>query len=230
VRKEFFQLVIKELFDPIYGMFTHYEDTRMHYFARQSLEAPEEFRLLGLVRSTKLHMHLHIHLIAWTGTLYQVAYASSAHSLDCLIITRALFSKFTFFSSCNSLFHSFLYYVFLSIHFYSFRIEKRRRGRRETNAHFFILVYCDGGGVVVVVVVVGVIQVLGLALYNNTILDLHFPPCVYKKLKGEPVGLDDLAVLNPELARGLRQLLEYVCLRSSFDSCEPLLRIAFSYS
>lgn len=52
------------------------------------------------------------------------------------------------------------------------------------------------------------LQVLGLALYNNTILDLHFPPCVYKKLKGEPVGLDDLAVLNPDLARGLRQLLE----------------------
>lgn len=32
---------------------------------------------------------------------------------------------------------------------------------------------------------------------------------VYKKLKLEPVGLADLAVFDPELARGLQALLDY---------------------
>jgi hypothetical protein len=38
---------------------------------------------------------------------------------------------------------------------------------------------------------------LGLAIYNAVILDLHFPLVVYKKLLGEPVGLDDLDQINP---------------------------------
>jgi len=50
---------------------------------------------------------------------------------------------------------------------------------------------------------------LGLAIYNSVILDLHFPLVVYKKLLGEPVGLDDLDQLNPGLAKGLRELLNY---------------------
>ena len=53
-------------------------------------------------------------------------------------------------------------------------------------------------------------KVLGLAVYNAVILDLHFPSIVYKKLMGG-VGssLDDLAQVKPDLARGLKQVLEY---------------------
>ncbi|KAJ1912086.1 hypothetical protein IWQ60_009830, partial [Tieghemiomyces parasiticus] len=50
---------------------------------------------------------------------------------------------------------------------------------------------------------------LGLAIYNSVILDVHFPPAMYKKLLGQAVGLDDLAAFDPTLARGLRQLLDY---------------------
>lgn len=66
---------------------------------------------------------------------------------------------------------------------------------------------------------------LGLAIYNSTILDIAFPPFVFKKmLASAPAGpdkmtstpkvsyrssLDDLAELKPTLARGLRQLLEF---------------------
>ncbi|KXZ42807.1 hypothetical protein GPECTOR_117g372 [Gonium pectorale] len=49
--------------------------------------------------------------------------------------------------------------------------------------------------------------VLGLALYNGVILDVHFPQAVYKKLLGEPVGLDDLAEAFPALGRSLKALL-----------------------
>ncbi|KAI8609323.1 hypothetical protein BC830DRAFT_1151112 [Chytriomyces sp. MP71] len=51
--------------------------------------------------------------------------------------------------------------------------------------------------------------VIGLAIYNSTILDVQFPPACYKKLLGLPVELDDLRPLYPSLWRGLRALLEY---------------------
>jgi ubiquitin-protein ligase E3 A len=50
---------------------------------------------------------------------------------------------------------------------------------------------------------------LGIAIYNSIIIDLHFPMVVYRKLKNKQVTLDDLATLQPATARGLRQLLEY---------------------
>ncbi|KAJ2958616.1 hypothetical protein NQZ79_g5793 [Umbelopsis isabellina] len=51
--------------------------------------------------------------------------------------------------------------------------------------------------------------VIGLSIYNSTILDIHLPTACYKKLFGYHVGLEDLRVFRPGLARGLEQLLEY---------------------
>ena len=39
--------------------------------------------------------------------------------------------------------------------------------------------------------------VLGLAIYNNCILDVHFPMVVYRKLMGKKGTLRDLADSNP---------------------------------
>jgi len=53
-------------------------------------------------------------------------------------------------------------------------------------------------------------MLIGLALYNGVILDVHFPLVVYKKLlPDQRWTLRDVAFLDPELARGLRQLLEF---------------------
>ena len=69
-------------------------------------------------------------------------------------------------------------------------------------------------------------MVLGLAIYNSTILDVALPPFAFRKLlaaapvsataialamsKSAPVwSLDDLAEFRPQLARGLQQLLDY---------------------
>jgi E3 ubiquitin-protein ligase HECTD2 len=67
--------------------------------------------------------------------------------------------------------------------------------------------------------------VLGLAIYNSTILDVALPPFAFRKLlaagptavPGAPshakptmtYSLEDLAELRPALANGLQQLLEY---------------------
>ena len=56
---------------------------------------------------------------------------------------------------------------------------------------------------------------ISLAVYNGVLLDLHFPPVVYKKLialdspQRRPLTLSDVASLDGDLAKGLTQLLEY---------------------
>lgn len=47
----------------------------------------------------------------------------------------------------------------------------------------------------------------GLALYNSVLLDVRFPLAVYRKILGLPLGLED--IMDPELRRGLKQLLDY---------------------
>ncbi|TNM87607.1 hypothetical protein fugu_005828 [Takifugu bimaculatus] len=51
--------------------------------------------------------------------------------------------------------------------------------------------------------------VLGLAIYNNCILDLHFPMIVYKKLMGKKGTYMDLSDSHPVLSQSLKGLLEY---------------------
>ncbi|KAL9551824.1 hypothetical protein PS6_004806 [Mucor atramentarius] len=51
--------------------------------------------------------------------------------------------------------------------------------------------------------------VLGLAIYNSTILDIHLPTACYKKLLNLPIGLSDLKAFRPALTRGFEQLLEF---------------------
>uniref|UniRef100_A0A8C4RM49 HECT and RLD domain containing E3 ubiquitin protein ligase 3 n=1 Tax=Erpetoichthys calabaricus TaxID=27687 RepID=A0A8C4RM49_ERPCA len=49
----------------------------------------------------------------------------------------------------------------------------------------------------------------GLAIYNSTVVDLHFPLALYKKLLDVPPTLEDLKELSPTEGRSLQQLLEY---------------------
>ncbi|KAJ2305530.1 hypothetical protein IWW52_004818, partial [Coemansia sp. RSA 2704] len=50
-------------------------------------------------------------------------------------------------------------------------------------------------------------QLIGLAVYNAVILDIHLPPAMYKKLLDVPVTREDLREVDPELHHGLMQLL-----------------------
>ncbi|KAG7395958.1 putative E3 ubiquitin-protein ligase HTD2 [Phytophthora boehmeriae] len=47
VQKEFFQILIRQLLDPAYGMFTYDEETRTLWFNSDSLEATMEYELIG---------------------------------------------------------------------------------------------------------------------------------------------------------------------------------------
>ncbi|XP_056147234.1 probable E3 ubiquitin-protein ligase HERC4 [Lampris incognitus] len=51
--------------------------------------------------------------------------------------------------------------------------------------------------------------ICGLAIYNLTIVELHFPVALYKKLLKRNPMLDDLKELMPDVGRSLQQLLDY---------------------
>ncbi|XP_061744496.1 ubiquitin-protein ligase E3A [Nerophis ophidion] len=97
--KEFFQLVLEEIFNPDIGMFTHDDDTQLFWFNSSSLENEAQYTLVGIV--------------------------------------------------------------------------------------------------------------LGLAIYNNCILDVHFPMVVYRKLMGKKGTYLDLSDSHPVLYRSFRELLDY---------------------
>ncbi|XP_036971308.1 ubiquitin-protein ligase E3A [Acanthopagrus latus] len=99
VSKEFFQLVLEEIFNPDIGMFTYDDDTKLFWFNSSSLENEAQYTLVGLV--------------------------------------------------------------------------------------------------------------LGLAIYNNCILDVHFPMVVYRKLMGKKGTYLDLSDSHPALFQSLKELLEY---------------------
>lgn len=49
--------------------------------------------------------------------------------------------------------------------------------------------------------------VLGMAIYNSIILDIHFPPVIYKKLLGFESSFDDLKEIEPLLWKNLKSLI-----------------------
>ncbi|XP_077389865.1 ubiquitin-protein ligase E3A-like isoform X5 [Festucalex cinctus] len=99
VSKEFFQLVLEEIFNPDIGMFTYDDDTKLFWFNSSSLEIEAQYTLVGIV--------------------------------------------------------------------------------------------------------------LGLAIYNNCILDVHFPMVVYRKLMGKRGTFCDLPDSHPVLYQSLKELLDY---------------------
>ena len=113
VRKEFFQLIIRECFDIKYGTFVFNEETRCYWFNQNALEQPEEYMLLGII--------------------------------------------------------------------------------------------------------------IGLAIYNGVLLDIHFPAVIYKKMCGQLLTRYDLKGYDPQIFKSIQQIIQYkgnmddLCLTFSID-------------
>ena len=99
VKKEFFQLIVKELFDPNFAMFNYYESQRLYWFNPDTIDSGINFELIG--------------------------------------------------------------------------------------------------------------KILGLAIYNSIILDVHLPMVTYKKILGRKTSIKDLEEFDPELVKGLQSMLEF---------------------
>jgi hypothetical protein len=62
VRKEYFSLISKELFNPQYGMFKHNEDVQLYWFNGQTFEPNINFELVGTLMGLALYNNVHIDL------------------------------------------------------------------------------------------------------------------------------------------------------------------------
>ena len=65
--------------------------------------------------------------------------------------------------------------------------------------------------------------IIGLALYNTVILDVHFPLVLYKKLLGMDWTFDDLVDFSPSIANSLEYILNY-----NEDDLQDVLSCTFS--
>jgi hypothetical protein len=70
--------------------------------------------------------------------------------------------------------------------------------------------------------------VLGLAIYNNIILDVHFPVVLYKKLLGDAAkSLEDLLEFSPSIAQNFATLLDMD--EQTFNSSDMGLTFSAAY-
>ena len=69
VKKEFFQVILRELFDPNYAMFTFHNKSRLYYFNPDTMEAGIEFELIGILLGLAIYnsVILDVH---FPGALY----------------------------------------------------------------------------------------------------------------------------------------------------------------
>eukprot|EP00980_Cylindrotheca_fusiformis_P004137 scaffold902_cov147-Cylindrotheca_fusiformis.AAC.2 len=61
---------------------------------------------------------------------------------------------------------------------------------------------------------------VGLAVYNSVLLDVHFPQAVYRKLLRMPLGLEDM--VDGNIRSGLQKLLDY-----EYDDIEDVFCLTF---
>jgi hypothetical protein len=132
VQKEFFQLIVRSIFDPAYGMFVTTKEN-MYWFNSSSQEF-DDFKLIGTI-------------------------SFSLPSLIPLLL-------FSYSPLTPSIIISLSIYLIMS-------------------------------------------YILGLALYNGVILDVHFPEVVYKKLIDAPFGIEDLRGVDMTVYESLNKLLAY---------------------
>lgn len=58
VSKEFFQLIVEQIFNPDYGMFVYHEDTKTVWFNSTSFENEAQFTLIGIVLGLAIYNNI----------------------------------------------------------------------------------------------------------------------------------------------------------------------------
>lgn len=70
VQKEFFQLLVRQLFNPDYGMFAYDEETRLYWFRPSQLDLSMEYELVGILIGLAIY-NSHILEFQFPMVLYQ---------------------------------------------------------------------------------------------------------------------------------------------------------------
>ena len=70
---------------------------------------------------------------------------------------------------------------------------------------------------------------MGIAVYNNIILDLHFPKALYKKMLDDKCDFNDFRDFDPSMAHGFEQLLNYEQDKNDPNSMSIEEMVCFSF-
>lgn len=73
VKKEFFQLIVKQILDPMYGMFVYSEETRTFWFNLAAFDMAQEFALVGTIMGLAIYNGVIIDL-PFPQIVYKVCY------------------------------------------------------------------------------------------------------------------------------------------------------------
>lgn len=74
--QEFFQLLMRELFDPNYGMFRLDEDTQMYWFRASQIDLSMEFELVGIMIGLAIY---NSHLLEFSFPMLTYRSGTGAH-------------------------------------------------------------------------------------------------------------------------------------------------------
>jgi hypothetical protein len=81
VRKEFFQLIIKELFDPSFGMFLYNDQKRIYWFNGKSIEPNINFELIGIIAGLAIYNNIILDM-HFPMALYKMLVGQEPHFED----------------------------------------------------------------------------------------------------------------------------------------------------
>jgi len=91
VQKEFFLLLLRDIFDPNYGMFSYDEDTRLFWFKPSSLDLEMEYELIGIVLGLAIY-NSHILEFSFPMVTYRKLLGSKATFEDLKEVAPAVAS------------------------------------------------------------------------------------------------------------------------------------------
>lgn len=190
VSKEFFQLIVEEIFNPDYGMFTQQPDSHTVWY---DIYFPYSYWFFSKLLQIEPYVDKHkawIVIKVWDVYGWLLQYLK-CHSFLLLHDTNKYLMIFP--SSYHHLFSA-RRITYLSVPLNKFILTSRKlcidltiipihsrfnMTSFETEAQFTLI------GIV-----------LGLAIYNNVILAVNFPMVVYRKLMGKKGSFEDLADWN----------------------------------
>jgi hypothetical protein len=83
VKKEYFQLIIKEIFNPCRDMFLPKNNNRFYWFNGESFEAPIMFEFMGMLLGLSIYNRTLLNL-SFPKLLYKKLLLSENEEFDCL--------------------------------------------------------------------------------------------------------------------------------------------------
>ena len=100
VRKEFFLLFIRQIFDPNYGMFNYYKKSRFYWFNHYSFEPKIKYELIGIIFGLAIYNNIILD-VKFPLAVYKKLLGKKSTLEDLKEIDPELYNSLVFIKNCN---------------------------------------------------------------------------------------------------------------------------------